>query len=174
MVIRERKGISLKIALLIIDMQKVFLENQVEQRRIVGACEYINHVADLLRSKQHSVIHIKDIEGAEEIGSEMLNYVPELKVETNDLEVTKEHSNAFWKTELEATLLARETGLVIVAGFAAEHCVLSTYNGARERGFKAAVLQRGILSTYDDVINNTYRDRHMISYPVVEYIVNEN
>ncbi|HEY2494346.1 MAG TPA: cysteine hydrolase, partial [Paenibacillus sp.] len=62
---------------------------------------------------------------------------------------------------------------VIIAGFAAEHCVLFTYNGAIERGFKPVILQQGILSTQSDVIISTYRERNMISYPVIEYLANE-
>jgi hypothetical protein len=60
--------------------------------------------------------------------------------------------------------------LVIISGFAAEHCVLFTYNGAIERGLKPVILQQGILSKYADVITSTYRDRNLISYPVIEYL----
>ncbi|XMB25311.1 cysteine hydrolase family protein [Paenibacillus sp. BR2-3] len=87
--------------------------------------------------------------------------------------MTKEHSNAFWKTELEQILLNQGIELVIIAGFATEHCVLFTYNGAIERGFKPVILQQGILSTESDVILSTYRDRNVVSYPVIEYLVNE-
>lgn len=103
----------------------------------------------------------------------MLEFIPEIVVEPNDIQMTKEYSNAFWKTELEMMLREKEIGLVVVAGFAAEHCVLFTYNGAIERGFKTVILQKGILSTQDDAIHNTYSDRHMISYPVIEFLLHE-
>ncbi|MDQ0087624.1 nicotinamidase-related amidase [Paenibacillus anaericanus] len=161
----------MKIALLIVDMQKVFLENPKEKLNIDSACEHINYVADLLRSKNHCVIHIQDIEGAEDIHSESLDIISAIKVEDQDIKVTKEESNAFWNTELEQILKDQGIGLVIVAGFAAEHCVLFTYNGAKERGFTTVILQNGILSTNSDVISHTYRDRNIISYPVIEFIV---
>lgn len=163
----------MKIGLLIIDMQKNLLEGQLEQRDIDSASEYINHVANLLRLNHHHVIHIKDVEGSEETSSEMLEFVPEITVEPDDIQMTKEYSNAFWKTELEMVLREKEIGLVVVAGFAAEHCVLFTYNGAIERGFKTAILHKGILSTQNEAIHNTYSERHMISYPVIEFLLHD-
>ncbi len=164
----------MKIGLLIVDMQKVFLQDQREKLNVERACEHINYVADLLRSKNHCVIHIQDIEGAEDLNSELLDIISEIKVEQKDIKITKEASNAFWKTELEQILLKQEIGLVIVAGFAAEHCVLFTYNGAKERGFKTVILQNGIISANSDVIQSTYRDRNIISFPVIEFIVHKN
>jgi nicotinamidase-related amidase len=161
----------MKIGFLIIDMQKIFLEDKKELLNVEGACEYINYVADRIRSKNHLVIHVQDIEGADELDSELLSFIPEIKVEEQDICVSKEHSNAFWNTELEQILKGNDVELVIIAGFAAEHCVLFTYNGASERGFKPVLLQNGILSTKSDVITQTYRDRNIISYNVVPYII---
>ncbi|PEK98329.1 cysteine hydrolase family protein [Bacillus sp. AFS017336] len=161
----------MKIALLIIDMQKVFLEDKKEQLNVEGACEYINYVAESIRSKKHLVIHVQDVEGADEINSESLAFIPEINVDQQDICIRKEQSNAFRNTELESILKENDVKLVIVAGFAAEHCVLFTYNGAIERGFKAVILQNGILSTKSDVITQTYRDRNIISYNVLPFIV---
>lgn len=161
----------MKIGFLIVDMQNIFLKNQLEMPNVQQACEYINHVADLLRTNHHLVVHIQDIEGSDETSPELLEVIPEITVDQKDIRITKEYSNAFWKTDLEQILINNGIDLVIVAGFAAEHCVLFTYNGAIERGFKPVILQNGILSTKPDVINQTYRDRNVISYPVIESIV---
>jgi len=139
---------------------------------IDSACEYINYVADLLRSKDHVVIHIQDIEGIAESNRDSYNTIPEIQIQDKDFILTKENSNAFWKTELEQILLDQNIELIIVSGFAAEHCVLFTYNGAIERGFKPVILQNGILSTQSDVITSTYRDRNLISHPVIPYLMN--
>ncbi|GGG12107.1 hypothetical protein GCM10010912_65670 [Paenibacillus albidus] len=161
-----------KIAFLIIDMQKAFLQDHKEQMNVERACEHINYVAEQLRANNHPVIHIQDVEGAEDLNAESLEIIPEINVEPQDIRVTKEASNAFWNTELEQILLKHDIGLVVVAGYAAEHCVLFTYNGARERGFKTVILQNGILSSNSDVIPLTNRDRNVISYPVIEFIAN--
>lgn len=163
----------MKLALLIIDMQKLFLNDRVEKQAIDQACEYINYVADLLRAKNHPVIHVQDIEALEEVGGEALEFIPEIKIEPNDYKITKLYSNAFWNTELDSILKKEEVGFVVVSGFAAEHCVLFTYNGAIERGYKTAILQRGILSTQRDIIPQTYRDRNLISYPVIEFMLSQ-
>ncbi|MBH5320352.1 isochorismatase family protein [Paenibacillus sp. GSMTC-2017] len=160
----------MKIGLLIVDMQINILEDKKQIINVERACEYINHVANLLRSKDHVVIHIQDIEGASEASAESIAIIPEIPVDPKDIRITKEHSNAFWNTELEQILKSNDVGLVIVAGFAAEHCVLFTYNGAIERGFKTVILQNGILSTKADLLDLTYRDRNIISYPVIEFI----
>ncbi|WP_235426961.1 hypothetical protein [Cohnella kolymensis] len=37
----------------------------MEQFKVPRACIYINYMADLLRSKDHCVIHIQDVEDAD-------------------------------------------------------------------------------------------------------------
>ncbi|MBP3962773.1 cysteine hydrolase family protein [Paenibacillus lignilyticus] len=160
----------MKIGFLIIDMQTVHLEG-LDKPMIERASEYINYVSDSLRSNNHTVIHVHDIEGISESNREAFNSVPEIQVQDTDIIVSKESSNAFWQTELEQVLHKHEVELVILAGYAAEQCVLFTYNGASERGFKPVLLQNGILSKHADIITSTYRDRNLISYPVVNYLL---
>jgi len=159
-----------KIALLVVDMQRLFLENNMEKFGVARACEYVNHVAEQLRTNGHCVVHIQDVEDANEDNTAQLDFIPEIHIDADDLHVKKVHSNAFWQTELEQILRAQGVGMVIVSGFAAEQCVLFTYNGAMERGFKAVMLQKGIVSS-PDIVAMTTRDRHMISYPVVDFMV---
>lgn len=162
----------MKIGYLIIDMQSIYLqEDPIEKNVLDKACMYINYVSDLLRSKDHIIIHIQDIEGMQESNKEMYEIISEIQVKDNDLRVTKVNPNAFWKTELEHILRSHGVELVVISGFAAEHCVLFTYNGASERGFKPVILQNGILSTNSDVITSTNRDRNLISHPVIEHLI---
>ncbi|WP_181153214.1 cysteine hydrolase family protein [Paenibacillus sp. AR247] len=161
----------MKLGLLVIDMQKHLLNGYVDQQTIDGACEYMNYTAGLLRSKGHPVIHIKDVEGAEDVNDDGIGFIPGIQIESGDTVVHKTFSNAFWKTELESILAEKGVDLLVVSGFAAEYCVLFTYNGALERGFKAAILQRGIVSTKQGAVQDIYRDRHLISYPVIEALV---
>lgn len=160
----------MRIGLLIIDLQEAHL-GKVEQQVIDKACEYINYVSGLLRGKGHAVIHIQDIEGMEPSEEAKFNIIPGIEVQETDFRVQKEYSNAFWKTDLEQIVREQKIDLLILSGYAAEHCVLFTYNGAAERGFKAVLLQNGILSSHSDVIPATYRDRSLISYPVIEALV---
>ena len=125
----------------------------------------------MLRSNDHVVVHVQDVEGLEESSPEDYRIISEVNVNEKDLTVTKESSNAFWQTELESTLKSHGVELVIISGFAAEECVLFTYNGAMERGFRPVMLQNGILSTHQEAVTSTYRDRNVISYPVVDYLI---
>ncbi len=67
----------MKIALLIIDMQKVFLSNRKEITGIDKACEYINYVAELLRSKSQLIVHVKDVEGESERDKSLSEIIPQ-------------------------------------------------------------------------------------------------
>lgn len=161
----------MKIGFLIVDMQESIVRGRVEQKGLDHACEYINHVADVLRSNDQVLVHVQDVEGMEGSSPEEYQIISEVNVDEKDLTVTKESSNAFWQTELESILKSHGVELVIISGFAAEECVLFTYNGAMERGFRPVILQNGILSTHHEAVTSTYRDRNVISYPVVDYLI---
>lgn len=161
--------LELKIGFLVIDLQPIHLEG-VAQTAIEHACEHINYVADLLRSSGHVVIHIQDIEGMDDSNKEAFRTIPEVQMKDTDIIVTKEYPNSFWKTNLEQVLIDHNIDFIVLAGFAAEHCVLFTYNGARERGFTPVLLQNGILSRHQDVIASAYRDRNLISHSVIKFM----
>ncbi|WP_342563143.1 isochorismatase family protein [Paenibacillus sp. FSL R7-0345] len=163
----------MKLGYLIIDMQEIHVRDYVDQKTLDRGCEYMNYVADMLREKDQLVIHIQDIEGIEEDTKERYNIIPEIRVADSDLKVTKEHSNAFWKTELEQLLKEHGVELLIISGFSAEHCVQFTYNGASERGFRPVLLQNGVLSAHSDTVTAAHRDRNLISYPVIPYLINQ-
>ncbi|GJM68011.1 hypothetical protein HMSSN036_02270 [Paenibacillus macerans] len=122
----------MKPALLIIDMQKGLLTDPRLQSELSVASEYINAVADLFRDTGRPVVVVQDTEMGEH--SPGFEVTPEIRLADSDLRISKEWNNAFWKTDLEQLLRDKETDFVVVCGFAAEHCVTFTFNGARERG----------------------------------------
>ncbi|SFJ42410.1 Nicotinamidase-related amidase [Paenibacillus sp. UNC496MF] len=160
----------MQIALLIVDMQPVHLRGRVGEEAVERACEHINFAADRLRGGGHPVVHVLDVEGMEEANRGDFDPIPGIVVKDGDLKVPKESGNAFWRTELEARLTERGAELVVIAGFAAEQCVLFTYNGAAERGFTPVLLQNGLLSAYPDAIASAVRDRNLISHPVIAHM----
>lgn len=163
----------MKLGYLIIDMQEIHVRDHVDKKTLDQACEYINYVSDMLREKDQLIIHIQDIEGMQESAEEHYAIIPEVQVADSDLKVTKEYSNAFWKTELEQLLKDQGVELLIISGFSAEHCVQFTYNGASERGFRPVLLQNGIVSAHSDAIIAAHRDRNLISYPVIHYLISQ-
>jgi nicotinamidase-related amidase len=161
---------SPNIALLVVDLQNQFAERFARVESFDSVVEHIDYVAGLLRRAGQPVVFVKDVESVAE-HSEEAAVIPALRVESTDLVIAKVHSNAFWQTELEAELRRRDVGLVVVSGFAAEQCVLFTYEGARERGFRAALLQNGLASEDVDAVRDALRRRHAVSYPVLEFIL---
>ncbi|MEJ8303982.1 isochorismatase family cysteine hydrolase [Saccharibacillus sacchari] len=159
----------MKIAFLIIDVQTEHVRD-VPPHKIDKASEYINYVSGLLRSAGHPIIHIRDIEGMTEETADRYDIIESIVVDPSDLTVTKEYSNAFWKTNLDEVLVQHGVEKLILAGYAAEHCVLFTYNGAIERGYSPVLLQNGLLSRHDDTIAAASRDRNLISYTAVEWL----
>lgn len=161
----------MKLALLIVDMQKLYLQDRVSPQIVDSACEYINYVSGKLRDKGHLVVHIQHLEDGHTQEDEVLQVIPQIVSGPEDKRVWKQFNSGFWQTELEGLLREEQVDFVVVSGFSAEYCVTFTYNGSMERGFKTAILQRGIASQNPDAILNVYRDRNLISYPVIEAMI---
>lgn len=160
----------MNIALLIIDVQKAFIGHRKEEAEYMETFEYINETAELFRSVGNPVIVIRDIE---EGNDEAYQNVEELISKASDIEVLKEFSNSFWKTNLEQVLRENEVDFIVLCGNAAEYCVLATYNGAIERGFGAAMLQHGIFANHKNGLMDIYNNRALISYNVLSYFLGE-
>lgn len=164
----------MKMALVVIDMQKCFLSEYSDSRAIRECCTYINHVGGVLRKAGHLVIHVKDMEEAEFFPTEQLDFSDDIEVDPKDVLVEKMQSNAFWNTDLEQVVKEHGVELLILCGQAAEHCVVFTYNGARERGRNAVILQNAVLSQKPGRVAALMEDRNVISYPVIEAMASGN
>ncbi|WP_202708988.1 cysteine hydrolase family protein [Sporosalibacterium faouarense] len=164
----------MSIALLIIDMQKEFSEMEQCKIMISSALEYINEVGHLFRKAGNPIIIIQDEEVGDGPGSEGYELMDDLEIMDSDIYLSKIYSNSFWKTDLEKILKNLDVEFVVVSGFAAEHCVLFTYNGALERGFGASILQHGIAGFDKRRVKDTQNIRDVISYQALEYMLTNN
>ncbi len=113
---------------------------------------------------------IRDIEGGND---DSFQNVEELITQDSDIEVLKEFSNSFWKTDLEKILKEKNVDFVVLCGNAAEYCVLATYNGAMERCFGASMLQHGIFACHSSGLLDIYNNRSLISYEVISYLLRD-
>lgn len=157
----------MKPALLIIDMQLGYLTAPRARGEIEEACEYINATAELFRKAGLPIVIIQDVDVEGGKQSEGFKVIPEIVLTGDELKIEKEFSNSFWQTPLEPLLKEQGADFIVACGFAAEHCVTFTYNGARERGFGAAILQKGILGEHPNAVPSVYETRPLISYPVI-------
>jgi nicotinamidase-related amidase len=117
------------------------------------------------------VIIVQDIEVGAGPGSPEFTLLDELEVSESDVIVHKSYCNAFWQTELDRILKEKDTGFLVISGFAAEHCILFTYNGARERGYNAVLLQHGIAGYDMNEVKAIQLLRPVISCQALEYFL---
>jgi nicotinamidase-related amidase len=159
-----------KVALIIVDMQKNCKEATSCKGSFEKAVEYINEISQYFRMKKQTVVIIQDIEagGPETDG---FKCVDELEVSDHDIFVNKTYSNGFWETDLDTILKREGVECIIICGFAVEHCVLFTYNGAIERGYKTFLLQNGVAGFDDDEVKRIQLLRSVICYGALEYFL---
>lgn len=159
-----------KVALLIIDVQKGVREETTCKDTFDQAIMYINEVSVYFRSLNLPVVIVQDLSvGAP--NSETFQCVDALIVDDLDYRIQKKYNNAFWDTELDELLKGEEVDAVVICGFAAEHCVLFSYNGALERGYDSFLLQKGIAGYSEQEIKNIQLIRSVISYDALEYFL---
>jgi nicotinamidase-related amidase len=139
----------MKPALLVIDVQKEFFQRSpITAQSLDDAIEYINAAIALFRAKKLPVICIQDIdeESGRVPGTEKFDLPDHLNIVASDVHIAKAYGNAFNKTPLADTLQGLSVDTVIVTGFCAEYCVLSTCRGALDLDL-TPVLLRGSLAS---------------------------
>jgi len=139
----------MKPALLVIDVQKeFFLINHATAQSLHAAIEYINAAIELFREKELPVISIQHMDKEDNLvqGEEGFDLPEELKILPEDIHIHKTYSNSFNKTPLAEELKKLEVDTLIITGFCAEYCVLSTYRGAKDLDFTPIML-RGALAS---------------------------
>jgi nicotinamidase-related amidase len=139
----------MKPALLIIDVQNDFFKiSQSCAESLKSAIEYINEAIVLFREKKLPIVVIQHKSEERDLVPGKAGFeVPEsVKLKRGDLRIVKTYGNSFTKTGLADKLRKLGVDTVIVTGFCAEYCVLSTYRGAEDVDFKPIVLRGSLAS----------------------------
>ncbi|MGD2148071.1 MAG: isochorismatase family cysteine hydrolase [Anaerolineae bacterium] len=145
----------MKPALLVIDVQEKFFGfSPATAQSLKDAIEYINAAVALFRKQELPVICIQQIDEEEGLvpGHNGFNVPDELAILPSDLHIHKTYGNAFNKTRLADELRGRGIDTVIMTGFCAEYCVLSTYRGAEDLDLTPIVLRGSLASSSLDNI----------------------
>jgi nicotinamidase-related amidase len=131
-----------------------------------AACEYINAAAALFRKKGLPVLWIlnKDKDDGAFPGLPGFEVIDGLSPLANEPRMTKEYGNGFNKTECKKILDLHGVDTVIVTGFCAEYCVLSTCRGAKDLDLTSIILRGGIASGVEQNIGFVERISDLISY----------
>jgi len=141
----------MKPALLVIDIQKEFFKiNETTSKSLNDAVEYINASIDLFRKKDLPVICIQHMVPDERLipGEEGFDIPENLAILSSDSRIHKTYSNSFNQTPLMEKLNVLGVDTVIITGFCAEYCVLSTYRGAMDLDLTPIIL-RGTLASVE-------------------------
>jgi len=139
----------MKLALLVIDVQNEFFNlNQACSDSLKAAIEYINAAIGLFRKKNLPIVVIQHKSEEEGLVSGYSGFdVPQsVKLEPQDMRIVKTYSNSFTKTGLAEKLRELGVDTVIVTGFCAEYCVLSTYKGAQDCDLTPIILRGSLAS----------------------------
>ena len=154
-------------ALLILDMQEVFYEFGPEiSRSLKEAEDYINIVIPTFRERGLPIIVIEDIDevSGRIPGSPGFDTVSTINHKPEDPRIHKVYSNAFKKTALHDQLQKAEVDTVILTGFAASQCVLSTCRGAADLDYTPIMLRNALADVVPERIRFTEEVNQLISY----------
>ena len=157
----------MKWALLVIDVQKAFFDISPTTAQSLGeAIEYINAAIAMFREKGLPIVAIQQVDEDENLvpGEPGYELPDELDILPTDLRIAKTYGNAFTKTPLKDELEALGVGGLILTGFCAEHCVLSTYRGALDQDLKPVLLRGSLASMKPEHIPFVENISDVISY----------
>jgi nicotinamidase-related amidase len=160
-----------KPALLVIDVQKQFFGfSPATAQSLHDALEYINAAIALFRDKDLPVVCVQQVEAEEKLvpGEEGFDLPDELDILASDLHIHKTYGNSFNKTPLEAELRKLGVDTVILTGFCAEYCVLSTYRGAQDLDLTPIVLRGSLASGVAENIRFVESISDVMSYGALE------
>ena len=160
----------MRAALLVIDVQKAFFKDPVAARTLDSAIEYINAAVDLFRKKDWPVICVQHMEVEENLAPGQKGFdIPEsLNILPTDLRIHKTYCNSFNKTPLCEELRRRRVDTVIVTGYCAEYCVLSTCRGAQDLDLTPLILRGAIASGAEENIRFVESVNDLISYSALQ------
>ena len=138
----------MKLALMVIDMQKEFYVGQTKDQ-MDRATEHINYVIPMFEKKGLPIIWVQDKDEGEGVvpGKEGFEFIDSLKPKPDALRIHKTYGNSFNKTDVDKILKEAGVDTVVMTGFCAEFCVLSTYRGAKDLDYFPVILKNGIAST---------------------------
>lgn len=163
----------MKPALLVIDVQKAFFKDPETIHSLNKAIIQINAGIDLFRQKGLPIICIQHMvkENGLLPGTEGFELPDSLSILPTDPHVHKTYGNAFNKTHLEELLRQQNIDTLIITGYCAEFCVLSTYRGALDLDFTPVILRGAIASRNPSNIPFVENVSDIISYAILKKIL---
>jgi len=169
---KEQTKAQIKPALLVIDIQNVYLPMVPEREKEV-AMYYINGLIELFRSNGYPVIRVYhlDKESGPKADSEQFQYPASVLIKDEDPKVIKTYGDGFNKTDLDKILREKGSNTLFLCGLSAVGCVLATWIGAQDHDYKAFMVKDAIMSHNSDYTNNVEEMFNAVGYEVVKLIL---
>ena len=164
----------MKPVLLVIDVQKAFFEHSpTTAQSLKDAILYINAAIALFRERKLPVISVQHLEEEEDLvpGQEGFDLPEALAILPSDLHIHKTYGNAFNQTGLADELRGLGVDTVILTGYCAEFCVLSTYRGAEDLDLTPIVLRSALASDDPSRIKFVEDISNVISYGALKKVL---
>ena len=159
---------------MVIDMQKEFYVGQTKDQ-MDRATEYINAVIPMFEEKGLPIIWVQDKDEGEGVvpGTPGFEFIDSLKPKSDAIRIHKTYGNSFNKTDVDRILKENGVDTVVMTGFCAEFCVLSTYRGAKDLDYFPVILKNGIASTQESNKEFVENISETITYGVLEKLLKE-
>ena len=164
----------MKPALLVIDVQAAFFERDpITVQSLEDAIEYINAAIELFRGKDLPIIVIqhKDEENGLVPGSPGFEVPSSVDLVPSDIRIVKAYGNSFNKTTLAEELCALDVDTVIITGFCAEYCILSSCRGAEDYDFTPIILKGSLASGVPERIRFVEDINDTITYGALKAVL---
>jgi len=163
----------MKPALLVIDVQKAFFNDPVTAQSLNNAIEYINAAIAMFRERHLPVICVQHMDKESKLmpGEDGFDLPDQLNILDTDLHIHKIYGNSFNKTPLEDELRKLGVDTVIITGFCAEDCVLSTYRGAEDIDLRPIILRDSLASGSPENAKFVERISALISYTALKKVL---
>jgi nicotinamidase-related amidase len=165
----------MKPALLVIDVQKAFFEDETAARSLNRAIETINPAIDLFRRNKLPIICIQHMDPEDNLVPGQMGFdLPDsLNILPEDLRFHKTYGNAFNKTSLAAHIKDLGVDALIITGYCAEFCVLSTCRGAEDVDLMPIVLLDSLASGTEKNIHFVERIQESVSLGALSRLLGE-
>jgi len=163
---------SIKPALLIIDVQKIYLPSIAQRDKDIGYY-FINHLIKLFRDNNLPVIriyHTNAVTGPKP-GTDEFEYPEAVMIKPEDPRIIKTYSDSFNKTDLMKLLKEKETNTVFLCGQSAVGCVIATFIGAMNNDLKPFIVKDAIMCHNTDYSRNMEMMFNAVSLDAVKVMV---
>jgi nicotinamidase-related amidase len=106
-------------------------------------------------------------------GTPGFEFIDSLKPEPDAIRIHKTYGNSFNKTDCDKIFKEHGVDTVVMTGFCAEFCVLSTYRGAKDLDYFPVILKNGIASSDESRKQFVEEISDTVTYGVLEKMLKE-